>query len=106
MVGRAAKQAFIGLVLTSILTGLVGCNSLPPKIEPTPEPTKHRKVVRTTPPTKVAKRKKGIVNKVNAKKVVAPAEEASEPEKPPVIPALGGSGSGGSGGGSAGGHSW
>jgi starvation-inducible outer membrane lipoprotein len=94
MVGRAVKQAFIGALLTSVLMGLVGCTSLPPKIEPTPEPTKHRKVVRTTPPTKIVKRKKVIV-----KKVIVPAEEA--PEKPPVIPALGGGGGGGGGG-----HSW
>lgn len=96
--GRAVKQALIGAVLTSVLTGLVGCTSLPPKIEPTPEPTKHRKVFRTMPPTKIVKRKK-----VSTKKVVVSAEEAPEPEKPPVIPALGGSGGGG---GSAGGHSW
>ena len=77
------KQALIGAVLTSVLTGLMGCTSLPPKIEPAPEPTKHRKVVRTTPTTKIVKRKK-----MSAKKVVKPVEETA----PVVVPALGGGG--------------
>lgn len=95
MVGRALKRICIGAVLSSFLMGLMGCISIAPKVEPAPEPVKHRKVVHTTPAPKVTRYKKTV-----AKKVVKPAEEA--PEKPPVIPALGG-GTGNSGGG---GSSW
>jgi hypothetical protein len=96
IVGRALKQAFIGTILSGVLVGLTGCMSLAPKVEPTPQPTKHQKVVRTTPQTKVVKYKK-----VTAKKLIKPTEEA--PVTPPVIPAMGGGGNGGSGGGGWGG---
>ena len=96
IVGRALKQAFIGTILSGLLAGLMGCTSLLPAVEPTPQ----RKVIRTTPPPKVVKYKNAVAKKVVTKKVIKPVEEA--PEKPPLIPALGG----GSGGGSSGGSSW
>ena len=95
IVGRALKRIFIGAVLSSCLTGLTGCISFAPKVEPAPAPAKHHKVVRTTPTPKVTRYKKTV-----AKKVIKPAEEV--PEKPPAIPALGG----GTGSGGGGGSSW
>lgn len=104
--GRALKQAFVGTVLSVGLAGLMGCTSLAPKFEPTPLPTKHRRVIHATPPTKVVKPKKMIV-----KKEIKPAEETSQTL--PAIPAMGGGGTGGGsnsgGGGSSsggGGGNW
>lgn len=94
--GRALKQAFIGTILSGLLAGLMGCTSLLPAVEPTPQ----RKVIRTTPPPKVVKYKNAVAKKVVTKKVIVPTEEA--PVTQPVIPTMGG-GNGGSGSGSGGG---
>ncbi|ESZ46630.1 hypothetical protein ACYG9R_01385 [Mesorhizobium sp. RSR565B] len=99
MVGKAFKQtfgqAFIGIILSGVLAGLMGCTSVSPMFEPAP-PAKHRKVVRVAPQPKVVR-----YNKATTGKVIKPAEET--PQKPPVIPSLGGSGGGGGAGGGGGG---